>query len=162
VLDIFVPQIVLQGAGVVAIVCKLEPAGMPEHVRMDCKRHLGALAEALNEMMEAHWADRPATFANEYVGFCRVVTPFSSQSAISYLSFVAQRHRENLLQFFSRKIRWFWFLGPVHTPGGRRGVGGGWQSESAYHMPAMNIVLYLVLGLLFGALLPWLALWLMS
>ena len=49
VLDVLVPEVVLQGPGVVAIICELEPAGMAEHVRVDREWHLGGLPEALDE-----------------------------------------------------------------------------------------------------------------
>ena len=40
-LDVLVPEVVLQGPRVVAVVRELEPAGMTEHVRMDREWHLG-------------------------------------------------------------------------------------------------------------------------
>ena len=43
------PEIVLQGPRVVAIIGELEPAGMAKHVRVDRERHLGGLAEALDK-----------------------------------------------------------------------------------------------------------------
>jgi len=57
VLNILVPEIVLQRAGVVAIVGQFEAAGMSEHVRMDRKWHVGGLTEALDEVMEANGVD---------------------------------------------------------------------------------------------------------
>src|SRR5262245_3917885 len=54
---------------------------MAQHVRMHGKRHLSDLAEAGNEMVKAHWADWPATFGNEDVGFRRVFSPQFAQSA---------------------------------------------------------------------------------
>jgi hypothetical protein len=42
-------EVVLQRARVVTIVRKLVPTGMPEHVGVDAKWHLGGLAEALDE-----------------------------------------------------------------------------------------------------------------
>jgi len=44
----------------VAVVGELVTAGVAQHVWMDREWHLGGLAEALDEMMEAHGADRPA------------------------------------------------------------------------------------------------------
>jgi hypothetical protein len=41
VLNVLVPEIVLQGPGVMAIIGQLEPAGMAEHVRVDREWHLG-------------------------------------------------------------------------------------------------------------------------
>ena len=49
VLNVLVPEVVLQGARVVAIICELEPAGMAEHVRVNREWHLGGLPEALDE-----------------------------------------------------------------------------------------------------------------
>ena len=50
------PEVVLQGPGVVAIVREFEPTGMAKHVWVDREWHLGGLAEALNEPVET---DRP-------------------------------------------------------------------------------------------------------
>ena len=80
-LDIAVPEIMLQGAGVVAIVGELEAAGMAKHVRMHGKGHLGGLAEPCHEVMEADWAHRPAALANEDMSLARVFAPQSAQSA---------------------------------------------------------------------------------
>ena len=41
VLNVLVPEVVLQGPRVVAIIGQLEPAGMAEHVRVDREWHLG-------------------------------------------------------------------------------------------------------------------------
>src|SRR5262245_4945084 len=49
VLNVLVPEVVLQGPGVMAIVGELEPSGVAKHVRVDREWHLGGLAEALNE-----------------------------------------------------------------------------------------------------------------
>ena len=54
VLDVLVPEVVLQGARVVAIVGELEPTSMAQHVRVDREWHLGSLADALDEAMEAN------------------------------------------------------------------------------------------------------------
>jgi hypothetical protein len=56
VLDVLVPEVMLQGPRVVAVVGQLEPAGVAKHVRVDREWHLGGLAEALNEPVET---DRP-------------------------------------------------------------------------------------------------------
>ena len=61
-------EVVLERASVVAVVGELVSAGVPEHVRVDANWHLGGLTEALNEPMEANWADRPTALRNEYVG----------------------------------------------------------------------------------------------
>ena len=72
-LDVPVPEVVLQSPCVVAIVGELEPTGMAQHVWVDRERHLGGFAEALNEMMEAGWAYWSATLGNKYVGIFEVV-----------------------------------------------------------------------------------------
>src|SRR5215831_14669840 len=73
VLNVLVPEVVLQGPRVVAIVGELEPAGMAKHVRVDGEWHLGSLTEALDEPVETDGADRPAALGNEYVGALRVL-----------------------------------------------------------------------------------------
>jgi hypothetical protein len=67
-LDVFMTDIVLQRASIVAIVGELVSAGVPEHVRVDAEWHLRGLAEALNEPVEAYGAHRPTALRNEYVG----------------------------------------------------------------------------------------------
>ena len=42
----------MQRTSIVAIVRKLVPAGVPEHVWVDAEWHLGGLAEALNEPVD--------------------------------------------------------------------------------------------------------------
>jgi hypothetical protein len=81
VLDIPVPEVVLQRAAVVAIVGQFEPASMAQHVGMDWKRHLGGLAEPSHEVVEAHWADRPAALAHEDVRFRGVLPPQLAQGS---------------------------------------------------------------------------------
>src|SRR6516165_4432041 len=73
VLDVLVPEVVLQSPCVVAVVGKLEPTGMAKHVRVDRKGHLGGLPEALDKPVETDGADWPAALGNEYVGVCRVI-----------------------------------------------------------------------------------------
>jgi hypothetical protein len=58
------PEIVLQGPRVVAIVGELEPAGMAKHVWVDREWHLGGLAEALDEAVEPDRADPPRSETN--------------------------------------------------------------------------------------------------
>ena len=77
-LNVFVPEIVLQGARVVAIIGELEPAGMAKHVWVDREWHLGGLANALDEAVEADGADGPAALGNEDVSLFRVVAALRS------------------------------------------------------------------------------------
>ena len=52
VLNVLVPEVVLQGSRIVAIIGQLKPAGMAKHVWVDREWHLGGLADALNEAVE--------------------------------------------------------------------------------------------------------------
>jgi len=73
VLNVLVPELVLQGPRVVAIVGELEPTGMAKHVWVDREWHLGRIAEALDEAVEPNGADRPTALGNKYVGLVRVL-----------------------------------------------------------------------------------------
>jgi hypothetical protein len=53
------PEVMLQGPRVVAIVGELKTTGMAQHVGMDRERHLGGLAEALDEPVETNRAIGP-------------------------------------------------------------------------------------------------------
>ena len=81
VLDVLVPEVVLQGARVVAIVGELEPTGVAKHVRVDREWHLGGLAEALNEPVETDGTDWPAALGNEFVGVFGIITAELAQRA---------------------------------------------------------------------------------
>jgi hypothetical protein len=52
VLDILVPEVVLEGPRVVTIVRELEPTGVSKHVWVDREWHLGGLADALDESVK--------------------------------------------------------------------------------------------------------------
>jgi hypothetical protein len=52
VLDVLVPEVVLQSPRIVTIIGELEPAGMAQHVGVDREWHLGGLPEALDEPVE--------------------------------------------------------------------------------------------------------------
>ena len=78
VLDVLVAEIVLQGSGIVPVVGKLIAARMPQHVRMQWERHLGGLAEPLDEMAEADGAHGSAALREEDVGLVRA---FSAELA---------------------------------------------------------------------------------
>src|SRR5262245_27163164 len=73
VLDVLVPEVVLQGPRVVAIIGQLEPTGMAKHMRVDREWHLGGLPEALDEPVKTDGTDWPAALGNEYVGVSRVI-----------------------------------------------------------------------------------------
>src|SRR5215831_13672564 len=65
-LDVPVAEVVLQRPCVVAIVGELEATGMAKHVWVDRERHLGSLADALDEAVEANRTDWPAALGNEH------------------------------------------------------------------------------------------------
>jgi hypothetical protein len=73
VLNVLVPEVVLERSRVVAIVGELEPTGVAKHVGMDREWHLGGLPDTLDEAMEADGADRPTALGNEYVGVLGVI-----------------------------------------------------------------------------------------
>jgi hypothetical protein len=84
-LDIFVAEIVLQGAGIVAIIGELVPTSMAQHVRMDRERHPGGFPEALDKPMKADWAHWSTTLRNEYVGVFGLSFPHFSEGALDML-----------------------------------------------------------------------------
>jgi hypothetical protein len=59
VLDVLVPEVVLQGPCVVTIIRELKPTGMAKHVWVDREWHLGGLAEALDETVETNGTEGP-------------------------------------------------------------------------------------------------------
>ena len=59
VLNVLVPEVVLEGPRVVAIIGQLEPAGMAKHVGVDREWHLGSLTEALDKPVGS-WSHRDA------------------------------------------------------------------------------------------------------
>src|SRR6516164_5660854 len=73
VLDVLVPEVMLQGPRVVAIVRELEPTGMAKHVRVDGEWQLGGLPEAQDKPVETDGADWPAALGNEYLSVSRVI-----------------------------------------------------------------------------------------
>src|SRR5262249_45037207 len=76
VLDVLVPEVVLQRPRVVAIVGEFEPTGVAKDVWVDREWHLGGLPEALNKPVETDGADWPAALGDEYVGVCRVIAAY--------------------------------------------------------------------------------------
>ena len=53
VLDVLVPEVVLQSPCVVAIIGELKTTGMAQHVWVDREWHVGSLADPLDEAVEA-------------------------------------------------------------------------------------------------------------
>ena len=54
-------EVSLQGAGVMALIGKLEAAGMPKHVRVSLERQLSRRASALDHTGEASRGERGST-----------------------------------------------------------------------------------------------------
>src|SRR3712207_4029765 len=71
VLDVAVPEPLLDRAGVVAVVGELEAAAVPEHVRVDGEGEAGPLADTTHELLEAGHAQRARALAGEEVGRAR-------------------------------------------------------------------------------------------
>ena len=59
VLNVLVPEVVLQGARVVAIVGELEPAGMAKHVGVDREWHLGSEDSRLSHGIVPECLEQP-------------------------------------------------------------------------------------------------------
>src|SRR5262245_43291499 len=81
VLDVLMPEVVLQGARVVAIVGKLALAGMAEHVRMHTERHLGSLPEPRNHSAETDRAHGRSPLSHEDVAAWRLLALKPAQRA---------------------------------------------------------------------------------
>jgi hypothetical protein len=75
VLDVLVAEVVLQRAGIVSVVGKLEAAGMAKHVWMDGKRQSSSLPEPFDEVMKADGGHGPAALGDEHMGICAVLSP---------------------------------------------------------------------------------------
>src|SRR5262245_38276416 len=86
VLDVPVPEVVLQGPRVVAIVGELEPTGMAQHVWVDREWHLGGLPDALHKPVEANRTDWSAALGNEYVGV------FGGSRGVAYAKLASRPH----------------------------------------------------------------------
>jgi hypothetical protein len=65
--NIFVAEIILDEPGVIATIGQIVAGGMAEHVRMDVKAQLGALATLLNEIIH-RLARHGAAFTEEEIG----------------------------------------------------------------------------------------------
>ena len=67
VLDIPVPQIVLDGARIVSIIRELEAAGMSQHVWMNGKRNASFSAGTRNQLAYRRCRQRPSALRDEQV-----------------------------------------------------------------------------------------------
>jgi len=65
VLDIPVPQVGLQAAGIDALVRKREATGVPQHVGMDRETKAGHDAESGDQFAKAGGGERRAAFRRE-------------------------------------------------------------------------------------------------
>src|SRR5262245_16554272 len=72
-LDVLVPEVMLQRPRVVAIIGELKTTGVAKHVWVDREWHLGSLAHALDEAVKTDGADGPAALGNEIASLdCQV------------------------------------------------------------------------------------------
>ena len=67
------PEIMLEGTGVLTVIGELEPAGMAKHVGVDREWHVGSLADAPDEAVETDGTDWPTALGNEDVGIFGIV-----------------------------------------------------------------------------------------
>ncbi len=67
------PQVMLNGAGIVPVIGELEPARMPEHVWMDGKGDASALPRTSDNLTGGGRCKRPPAFGHKDVG-TRLVT----------------------------------------------------------------------------------------
>jgi hypothetical protein len=66
VLDIFVPEIILDRSCVVTIACQLVAGSMAQHVSMDLEREVGFLPCPLDQPIEGIRSERSAAFAHKH------------------------------------------------------------------------------------------------
>src|SRR5215472_12112878 len=78
-LDVSVPEVVLQGAGVLPIVRELEAAGVPEHVRVHREAKRARLADPRERLAEACRGHRRVSFGLEQVAPIWQLPPQPSQ-----------------------------------------------------------------------------------
>ncbi len=93
-LNTAVAEIMLKGTGIEAVIGELEPAGMPQHVRMDRKWQLGRLAGPRDHFLELLPRHRGAAFGHEDVaaGFAFALQQAQSPDlGISAGAFVPRR-----------------------------------------------------------------------
>src|ERR1019366_5568745 len=74
VLDVFVPQVVLDGTSILAVVGELEAGRMPQRVRMDRHAQLGRVASASEQLTERSGGHRRATLGDKDVGAVWIFT----------------------------------------------------------------------------------------
>jgi hypothetical protein len=60
-------KIMSERACVLAIIRKLIPCGMPQHVRMNLKRKLSSYAGTLDHSQKPRWRYWRSCFGNEYI-----------------------------------------------------------------------------------------------
>src|SRR5947208_3427425 len=70
VLNVLVTEIVLQGSGIVPVVCELESAAMPQHVRVNVEWHVATIADPAEQRIPALRRQRPATLGAKHERRC--------------------------------------------------------------------------------------------
>jgi hypothetical protein len=81
VLDILVSKVVLNGAGVLAVVCEFEAGRMAKHVGMDWHAQSGHVAGAGEEFAEGRGGHRRPALGDKDIGCFRVVAQHFAESA---------------------------------------------------------------------------------
>ena len=59
-------QPVLDSPCVVAVICQLVAAGVPQHVRMDLQGQIGAFADALDKAIDGVRRERPSPLGRKH------------------------------------------------------------------------------------------------
>ena len=67
-LNVLVPEVGLQGAGIVALVGQRKATGVPKHVRVRREAKLGRRTSALHKTREARRGEGRAAFGHEDEG----------------------------------------------------------------------------------------------
>lgn len=78
-LDILVPQVMLDSAGVLAVVRQLEAGGVPQHVGMDGQAQSGRLARAGHQFPEGGISHGCLAFGDEHIRGLGVIPPELAQ-----------------------------------------------------------------------------------
>src|SRR2546430_13542404 len=68
VLNMAMPEVLLNGARIDAFVCQVKATRMAEHMRMDRKRELGVETRTQNDMADGAIAERGAPFWQKDIG----------------------------------------------------------------------------------------------
>jgi hypothetical protein len=85
-LDVLVPEIRLEGAGIVTVIRQLVAAGMSQHVRMRLKGELGLDPSALNHARESSRAKGRTALGREYEWRLRLLLTLKSPQSAQFVA----------------------------------------------------------------------------